>query len=898
MRRQDRPSWTSVAETFSEFFRARGHTVVPSSSLVPANDPTLLFTNAGMVQFKEVFLGLERRPYTRAASLQKCMRVQGKHNDLETVGPSPWHHTFFQMLGNFSFGDYFKREAAAYAWELMTQSYGIDSERLIITVFEPDDEAHGAWKALGVPDARILRMGEETNFWMMADVGPCGPTSELHFDWGPEYCTCRQPDCSVALDNGCLRWLEAWNLVFMQFDQRPDGTRVPLPRPGVDTGMGLERMVSIMQGVHDNYATDMFMPIMDRLQRIRGDGVDERRQHGLAYRVMADHGRAMTFLLADGVVPGNEGRGYVLRMIMRRAMRFARSTGTTRPFLAELAGAVVDVMHGFYPELRARQSFIEAAARNEEERFAQTLTGGLERLEELIASTLRQGRRVLPGEEVFRLYDTYGFPLEMTRDVARERGLEVDEAGFARAMEAQRERARAAQAFTSEGDVRRYAQLASEGLTTEFVGYAKHNVRGRITTVFVRGTRGDKVDAADEVEVVLDRTPFYPEGGGQVGDRGALTTASGTMEVRDTRRAPGGLILHLGTVRQGSIRVNQSVRAAIDAARRLDIMRNHTATHLLHQALREVLGEHARQAGSLVAPDRLRFDFIHLSALTPEQRALIEAKVNEKILEDLPVRAQWLSYEEAVKKGAMALFGEKYGDRVRMISIGRYSRELCGGTHLSRTGQIGLFKITSEGAVASGVRRIEAVTGRGALALVSRQESVLRAVGEQLRVKPEEVPDRVRRLSEQVKELERRMKSGVALSEARDEIVKQAMRDAIDVSGIRFIFQNVNVDNPQTLRALADYVRDDLDRNRKPGVVFLASDSSGQIVATRTRNDDLAPKVNVGDLVQDLTQEFGGSGGGREDFAQGGLKDPSRVPDLIERGRDAKYLRIKIERLA
>ncbi|HEU4798853.1 MAG TPA: alanine--tRNA ligase, partial [bacterium] len=748
-----KPTWTSVAETFLEFFRARGHTVVPSSSLIPANDPTLLFTNAGMVQFKDTFLGLERRPYERAASLQKCMRVQGKHNDLETVGPSPWHHTFFQMLGNFSFGDYFKREAVAYAWELMTQSYGIDPERLVITVLEPDDEAHRAWKALGLPEARILRMGEETNFWMMADVGPCGPTSELHYDWGPEHCSCRQPNCSVALDNGCLRWLEAWNLVFMQFDQRPDGTRVPLPKPGVDTGMGLERIVSILQGVNDNYATDMFVPIMDRLQRIRGDGADARRQHALAYRVMADHGRAMTFLLADGVTPGNEGRGYVLRMIMRRAMRFAKSTGTTRPFLRELAGAVIEEMKSVYPELEMQRSFVEAAARSEEERFAQTLTAGLERLEELIASALREGRRVLPGEEVFRLYDTYGFPVEMTRDVARERGLEVDEAGFKRAMETQRERARAAQTFTSAGDTQRYAQLAAEGLTSEFVGYTKHNVRGRITALFVRGTRGDKGGAGDEVEVVLDRTPFYPEGGGQVGDTGALTTASGSVTITDTKRAPGGIILHLGKVERGNIRVGQPVRAIIDRARRLDIMRNHTATHLLHQALREVLGEHARQAGSLVAPDRLRFDVIHLTALTAEQREAVERIVNEKILADLTVRGQWLSYEEAVKKGAMALFGEKYGDRVRMISIDRYSRELCGGTHLSRTAQIGLFKITSEGASSSGVRRLEAVTGRGVLALIARQESVLRAVAEQLRVTPDEVPARVRRLSDQLREL-------------------------------------------------------------------------------------------------------------------------------------------------
>jgi alanyl-tRNA synthetase len=896
MGQTSKPTWTSVAETFLEFFRARGHPVLPSSSLIPANDPTLLFTNAGMVQFKDTFLGLERRPYARAASLQKCMRVQGKHNDLDTVGPSPWHHTFFQMLGNFSFGDYFKREAVAYAWELMTQSYGIDPERLVITVFEPDDEAHRAWKALGLPEARILRMGEETNFWMMADVGPCGPTSELHYDWGPEHCTCRQPDCSVALDNGCLRWLEAWNLVFMQFDQRADGTRVALPRPGVDTGMGLERMVSIMQGVHDNYATDMFMPIMDRLQRIRGDGDQARRKHALAYRVMADHGRAATFLLADGVVPGNEGRGYVLRMIMRRAMRFAKSTGTTRPFLGELAGAVIEEMKSVYPELETQRSFIEAAARSEEERFAQTLTAGLERLEELIASTLRQGRKVLSGEEVFRLYDTYGFPVEMTRDVARERGLEVDEAAFKRAMEAQRERARAAQTFTPAGDTQQYAQLASEGLTTEFVGYTKHNVRGRITALFVRGTRGDKAGAGDEVEVVLDRTPFYPEGGGQVGDTGTLSTSSGTVEVRDTRRAPGGLILHLGVVHKGSIRVGQSVRAAIDAARRLDIMRNHTATHLLHQALREVLGEHARQAGSLVAPDRLRFDFLHLTALTAEQREAVERIVNEKILADLTVRGQWLSYEEAVKKGAMALFGEKYGDRVRMISIDRYSRELCGGTHLSRTAQIGLFKIISEGASSSGVRRLEAVTGRGVLALIARQESVLRAVAEQLRVTPDEVPARVRRLSHQLRELERRLRTGEGAGESHEEITARGMQSAVTVDGTRLVLLEVNAPEPEALRRLADHLRDAFDARGEPAMIVLGSATSGKLVAARTRKSP--PPVDAARFLRDLTAQFGGSGGGRPDLAQGGLREPERMGELLQRGRDPGFLATQLGRRA
>src|SRR2546428_79563 len=638
MTNQTHMNWRSVADAFLEFFRTRDHVVVPSSPLVPAGDPTLLFTNAGMVQFKDVFLGRERRAYTRAATLQKCMRVQGKHNDLDNVGPSPWHHTFFQMLGNFSFGEYFKPEAVAYAWELMTKGYGVDPPQLTITVHTTDQDAAAAWRAVGVPDSRILRLGDTTNFWMMADVGPCGPTSELHYDWGPQHCTCGRSDCSVALDNGCLRWLEIWNLVFMQFDQRADGTRLPLPKPGVDTGMGLERIASVLQDTHDDYRTDLFLPLMDRLQRILGHPDRQRAEHTVAYRVMADHGRAMTFLMADGIVPGNEGRSYVLRMIMRRAMRVGRSAG---------------------------------------------------------------------------------------------------------GLEAERERARAARSWGGgRGEDRRYAQVVRKGISTEFVGYTKHAARARIVAVLVDGDPVGEADTGAQVEVILDRTPFYAEGGGQVGDAGRVRASTGAVEVVDTQRPAGELIVHRGRVASGTIRAGQSVRAEVDVPRRWDIMRNHTATHLLHRALREVLGEHARQAGSLVAPDRLRFDFVHLAALTSEQRGAIERRVNEQILADLPVRAQWMSYEEATRLGAMALFGEKYGDRVRVISVGAYSRELCGGTHLSRTSQAGLFKITAESGVAAGVRRIEAVTGRGAYALLTRQESILNALSQELNAESEALPGR------------------------------------------------------------------------------------------------------------------------------------------------------------
>ncbi len=879
-------TWQQTADEFLTFFRGHEHTVVPSSPLVPANDPTLLFTNAGMVQFKETFLGLEMRPYSRAATLQKCMRVQGKHNDLENVGPSPIHHTFFFMLGNFSFGDYFKREAIAYAWELMTRRYSVDPGRLVITVLRGDDESEGAWRKLGLPEARILRMTERTNFWIMGDQGPCGPTSELHFDWGRERCTCGRADCSVALDNGCLRWLEAWNLVFMEFDQRADGMRVRLPKPGVDTGMGLERIASILQGVPDNYRTDLFAPLITRVRSLMGGRREEAPT--VVERVLADHGRAMTFLMADGIVPGNEGRSYVLRMIMRRAMRFARSAGLTQPFLGHLAGVVVEQLGATYPELTAQRRFLADAARAEEERFAQTLSHGLERLDEIIAGMRARGGQVIPGDDAFRLYDTYGFPVEMTRDVARERGFLIDETGFTAAMAAQRERARAAQTFSMEGGHQRFAALSNEGIATEFLGYRKVRARAKVAALFVTGRRVDEAPAGSEVEVVLDRTPFYAEAGGQVGDTGRVRASRVEVQVLDTQRPAGGVIVHRGTVTRGRLRVGLPVTAEIDGKRREDIMRNHTATHLLHRALQETLGEHARQAGSLVAPDRLRFDVVHLSPITEEQRGAIEQRVNEKVWEDLPVAAAWMGYDEATRLGAMALFGEKYGDRVRVISIDAYSRELCGGTHLRRTGQIGLFKITSEGGVAAGVRRIEAVTGRGAFALLRAHEAMLRLLAEQLRAPPDEVPERVRRLLERVRDLERQVRSAEALGDGRQEVVTRAVEDAVDVNGTRVVAADVPARSAEAIRRLADQIRDRLDEDARPGVVVLVSAITGQVVGTRTRKTPAA--VDVGRLVRALTEAFGGSGGGRPEFAQGGLKDGGRAGDLVTMARDRAFL--------
>jgi alanyl-tRNA synthetase len=795
------------------------------------------------------------------------------------------------MLGNFSLGDYFKGEAIAYAWELLTREYALEPQRLVITVHTDDDEAAAAWRALDVPASRVLRMGDATNFWMMADVGPCGPTSELHYDWGPQACSCGRADCGVALDNGCQRWLELWNLVFMQFDQQPSGARVKLPRPGVDTGMGLERLTAVLQGGADDYRTDLFTPLLDRLQRILNHTDHEREEHSIAYRVLVDHGRAMTMLMADGVLPGNEGRNYVLRMIMRRAMRFGRSAGVRKPFLGALAGAVVDEMGGAYPELVGQRAYIQSAAGQEEERFTQTLSAGMQRLDELIESAQKASRAVLSGEDVFRLYDTFGFPVEMTRDVARERRLAIDEAGFARAMAGQREKSRSAQTFSVHRDDRQYAQLVQDGLSTEFVGYTKYAARARIVALLVNGDRVTQAANGTQVEVILDRTPFYAEGGGQVGDTGRLRVPRGEVEVTDTQRPVGGLIVHRGQVSGVAIRVGQPVRAEVDIPRRQDIMRNHTATHLLHQALRDALGEHARQRGSLVAPDRLRFDFSHAPALSPEQRAAVERKVNEHILADIPVRARWMSYKEAVAQGAMALFGEKYGDRVRVIAIGEYSRELCGGTHLSHTSQAGLFKITMESSVAAGIRRIEAVTGRGTYALLERLDATLRAVGERLRAAPDDVPDRVRQLLERAEELERDLRA----TRARP-VDSTAPVPMVEVEGITFAFAEVPAGDQGALRAEADRLRALLDRERKVGVVVVGSSATGALVVARTTGTGSSP--DAGRLVRALAEEHGGSGGGRPTLGQGGLKDPSRVADLVRRGRDPTYLKALLRRLS
>ncbi len=869
----------AIARRFLRFFQDRDHRVVPSASLVPPGDPTLLFTNAGMVQFKDVFLGVEQRSYARAASIQRCMRVSGKHNDLEQVGPSPRHHTLFFMAGNFSFGDYFKREAIAYAWEFMTRELGIAPERLVATVMDGDDEALAHWKAVGLPAERILRMGEATNFWSMGEVGPCGPTAELHYDWGPSRCTCGRSDCSVALDNNCQRWLEVWNLVFMQYNQAPDGSRAPLPKPGVDTGMGIERVAAVLQQAASNYDTDMFAPILGRVQSLLGHTDAQRQEAIVAYRVIADHGRAATFLVADGVVPGNEGRSYVLRMIMRRAIRFGRRIGFEGPFLGEIADAVIAHMAAEFPELSARREFILKILGDEEARFAQTLSGGLERLAEVVAATRAQGGSIISGPDAFRLYDTFGFPIEMTRDLAGEAGLGVDEVGFQREMQEQRRRSREGAGDQGGRGAAAVEPGALDGLpATISAGHARREAQARVLAVIRDGVRVPASDAGDEAVIVLDRTPFYAEAGGQVGDAGTLLARGLRLEVGDARHITPTLVGHFGRVAAGRVREGMRVRAAIDGPRRDAVRRNHTATHLLHQALVEVLGEHVQQAGSLVAPDRLRFDFTHPAALAPEQRALVERRVNEMVMAARPVRAEVMPLDRALSRGAKALFGEKYGERVRVVSVAGYSRELCGGTHLANTGSVGLFTITSESAVAAGIRRIEAVTGWHAYERARAHEQLLGEVGAALRAAPAEVLERVRRLSERVRVLEREAKQRPAgqESEARCEVT--------DAGGVRVVTARLEGDaGHESLRAAGDRLRGRFGS----GVYVLAGPAGGRVNLVVMVTPDLAGRGLRADvLARAIAGRMGGTGGGKAELAQAAGRDLERLDEAMASAAD------------
>jgi len=895
-----------IRKTFLEFFRQRGHTVVPSSSLIPIDDPTLLFVNAGMVQFKDVFLGIGQREYSRATSTQRCLRVAGKHNDIEDVGRDGYHHTLFEMLGNWSFGDYYKQEAIAWAWELLTGVWGLPKERLWATVFEDehgeletDEEAAGFWRSeTDISPDHILYFGRKDNFWEMADTGPCGPCSEIHLDRGLECCDRQGEAGHVCRVNGdCSRFFELWNLVFIQYNKDADGTLHPLPARHVDTGAGFERLVSVLQGVDSNYKTDLFTPIVRRVQEMAGHTDAEVEENIVAYRVIADHGRAITFLIGDGVLPGNEGRNYVLRMILRRAARFGRKLGLTRPFLAEVAKAVIETMGPHFPELTSRRPFILTTITQEEERFLRTLDLGLARLDEVLAAVEAGGERSVPGDAAFRLYDTFGLPLEITRDVAEERDLSVDEAGYQAALEEQRRRARRKEAFEvpDEETLARYrkvlADLQEQGLLgKDGVAHDPYSTTEMETTVAAILRDGEPVKSAregDQVEVVLPATCFYVESGGQVSDTGFIAAYPPgedepvwEIEVQEVRFSLPGLIVHAGRVTQGRPRVGDDVWAIVDYERRMDIARNHTATHLLHSELRYVLGEHVQQAGSLVTPERLRFDFTHSGMLTEDELNLVTRSVNDAILVNYPVEAVEEAYRQAISEGVTALFGEKYGDVVRVLRIGwpgePFSQELCGGTHVNETGEIGLFHVVSEEGVGAGVRRIEAVTGRVAVDLVERQLGTLQRTAAYLGASPDEVERKVLGLLD---ELQVAHKEIARLQEQLARREFEALLGQVQpVAGVSLLSARVTAPNVEVLREMTDWFRDRLGS----GVVVLGTvlDERPALVAAVT--PDLVKRgVDAARLVRGVARIVGGGGGGRPTLAQAGGRDPSRLDEAL-----------------
>jgi alanyl-tRNA synthetase len=863
-----------LREKFLKYFEERGHTRVASSPLIPVGDPTLLFTNAGMVQFKNTFTGAERRPYNRATTAQKCLRVSGKHNDLENVGHTARHHTFFEMLGNFSFGDYFKDDAIRFGWEFLTKDVGLPKKRLVVTVYEEDDEAAKIWrKVAGVKDREIARLGEKDNFWSMGDTGPCGPCSEIHFDHGKEY-GCGRPDCGPACD--CDRFLELWNLVFMQYDRDAQGIMTPLPRPSIDTGLGLERLAAVVQGVASNWESDLFKPIIARVEDLSGKRCSGADRDAVAIRVIADHSRAAAFLIGDGILPSNEGRGYVLRRILRRALRYGKYIGLNEPFLYDTAGVVVRYMGSAYPELEAQAVLIEKVIRNEEERFLETLVRGLALFEEEAARIVDARGSVFPGDVAFRLYDTFGFPADLTEDLAREVGLSVDHRAFDKEMTAQREKARRAWDAMQGEEGQALRKLLEAGISSEFTGYETLEDTGTITAILREGNPVEQVASGERVEVVTDRSPFYGESGGQVGDHGIIALDGNRMDVEDTVRPFPNLILHQGAVQAGEFRVGDKVRLTVHPALRRSIMANHSATHLLQWALRQVLGDHVKQSGSLVEASRLRFDFTHFSAISADELARVEDLVNEKIQDNVKVETRVMPMDEAIKAGAIALFGEKYAESVRMVSMGDFSKELCGGTHTSRTGDIGLFKITSEGGIAAGVRRIEAVTGRGALDYVRSLEQEISSVCERLRGSRGELVVKVDRLLEEKKEREReieKLKTKLASKMTGD--ILDGLRD---VNGVPVLSRLVEDGaSPKDLREYADRLRDRL----KSGVALLGAETDGKAMLIAIVTTDLTDRFHAGTIVKKAAAMLGGSGGGRADMAQAGGPDVGKLRSAL-----------------
>ncbi len=863
-----------IRRTFLEYFRSKGHEVVRSSSVIPGNDATLLFTNAGMVQFKGVFQGEEKRPYSRATTSQKCMRAGGKHNDLENVGHTARHHTFFEMLGNFSFGDYFKRDAILFAWELLTEYYKLPKDRLWATVYEDDDEAEQLWKELtGIPANRIVRLGAKDNFWQMGDTGPCGPCSEILIDQG-EHIGCRRPECAVGCD--CDRFLEIWNLVFMQFDRQKNGELIPLPKPSIDTGMGLERLSAVLQGKYNNFDSDLFSPIISAICTYSGKAYNADRLTDIAIRVIADHIRSITFLLSEGCVPSNEGRGYVLRRIIRRASRYAKSLGISEPVLYRFSDAVADTMGDIYPELNEGRTRVQKMLRLEEERFMKTLEQGLLILNDVIGQTRKKGLGSIPGVELFRLYDTYGFPLDIARDVASEHDLLIDEPGFHREMEQQKTKARASWVGEeTSASASAYKELLSKHTATEFVGYDSFDADAEVLAIISSGKEVNELLAGAEGEVLLDRTAFYAESGGQIGDKGQLSADNVRALVLDTRKPVEGMHMHRIKVVEGSLTTGMKIRASVDKEKRLSIMRNHTATHLLHASLRNIVGEQVKQAGSFVSDERLRFDFTHFQALDAQTIEAVEDEVNESIVRNIPLDIRTMETKKAIEAGVTALFGEKYGDVVRVISVPEVSSELCGGTHAHATGDLGLFKIIAEGSVASGIRRIEAVTARTAVSYFREEEAELRSVCENLKIS-EKPADRISKLMIEMKDLEKELEAlkGRSAAARSGEIV----RTAREINGIRTVACRLDGIDAKDLRIIADNVRDALGS----GILVMASVKDEQASMVAMVTTDLTKKFSAGTLLKEIAAAAGGKGGGKADTAQGGTKEIQLLDKALE----------------
>ncbi|MFH1058773.1 MAG: alanine--tRNA ligase [Pseudomonadota bacterium] len=863
-----------LRQLFLDYFKNQGHQVVASSALVPQDDPSLLFTNAGMVQFKQVFLGQEKRDYRRATTCQKCFRASGKHNDLENVGFTPRHHTFFEMLGNFSFGDYFKEQAVVFAWELLTQGYGLDPKDLWVSVHEKDDDAALLWEnKVGVSPARIVRLGDKDNFWAMGDTGPCGPCSEIHIDQGPEV-GCGGPECHVGCD--CDRYLELWNLVFMQFNRDAAGVMTPLPRPSIDTGMGLERISAVAQGKLSNYDSDLFTPILQRAGDLAGVAYGAAAAGDTSLRVIADHARACTFLISDGILPSNEGRGYVLRRILRRAARHGRKIGLTRPFLHDVAMTVIDSMSGAYPNLVDAKAFIDKVVQSEEERFGETLDTGLRLLTDVLAEAQAKGEATLSGEVAFKLYDTFGFPLDLTMTIVAEEGFGVDEAGFAAAMGRQKSRSRAAWKGSGDQEIPpALAALRAQGFRSEFLGYEGLEAGGEAALILVEGEPVEAIGLGQAAEVVCPRTPFYGEAGGQVGDVGEMIGPKGKAKVTNTIKPGGEVIVHQVEVVEGVIAQGDALTLKVDLTTRAATAANHSATHLLHAALRNTLGQHVKQAGSMVSPERLRFDFSHFQALTADEIRSVERQVNAGIRQNIALTTTVMAIEEAMATGAMALFEERYGDTVRLVEVPGVSKELCGGTHTARTGDIGLLKIVSESSVAAGVRRVEALTGSAALEAFLALEDELGQAAAALKCPRSEVAERVAKLAAGLKEREREleaMKARLAGAGSRD-----LMADAVDIGGVKVLITSVEIDNPKALREVADNLRERIGS----GVVVLGAAAEGKAFLLAVVTKDLAGRFHAGNIVKALAPIVGGGGGGRPDLAQAGGQQPEKLPEAL-----------------